>query len=346
MSDGFPNPNKINPPNLKMPDVNLAGCKPRSLVLLGGLGLGAIIAFNLLSSSFVSVDANEIGVEIVRGKVQGTMEPGWHLVSPIGARVEKFSTRIEQTSMLRNASEGDRTGDDSVEAASREGATISVDITINYRLDKTQAVKLFNNVRDENDLRERLVRPAVRSVTRDIFAEYNAKDAITVKRGEIQQRVSSALNERFDGQGIIIQTVDIRELYLPENIQEQVNQSIAAEASAQKATIERRQKETEAETGRLVAEKSAERAIIEAQAQSDAAKIKAAGEAAANRAIAESLTPGLIQLRQIEAVYKNGNQVYFIPQGASPNVFLTPSANVGAPTPAQQQAAAETTVGQ
>ena len=30
-------------------------------------------------------------------------------------------------------------------------------------------------------------------------------------------------------------------------------------------------------------------------------------------------------------VYKNGNQVYFLPQGASPNVFLTPTNNVGQP---------------
>ncbi len=329
MSDQFPNPRQFNQPNVKLPEVNLSGCKPRTMVLLGALGVGALVAFNLVSRSFVSVDANQIGVEIVRGKVKGTMEPGWHLVSPIGARVEKFSTRIEQTSMIRSASEGDRSGDDSVEAASLEGATISVDITINYRLDKTKAVRLFNNIKDENDLRERIVRPGVRSVTRDVFAGYPAREAITSKRGEIQQRINSALTKRFAEQGIIVQTVDVRELYLPVNIQEQVNQAIAAEAAAQKATIERKQKETEAETGRLVAEKSAERILIEAKAQAESQRIRADGEAEANRAIANSLTPGLIQLRQVEAVYKNGNQVYFIPQGSSPNIFLTPSQNLG-----------------
>ncbi len=304
--------------------------RPKTVVRLAILGILAVVAYGVLSSSFVSVDANQIGVEIVRGKVKGTLNPGWHLISPVGSRVEKFSTRIEQTSMLRS-SEGDRPMDDSVEAASLEGATISVDITINYRLDKTKAVRLFNTIRDENDLRERIVRPGVRSVTRDVFAGYNAREAITVKRGEIQQRIVRGLAARFEGQGILIETVDVRELYLPENIQEQVNQAIAAEAAGQKATIERRQKETEAETARLVAEKTAEQLRISARGEADAKTIAAKAEAEANREIAESLTPGLIQLRQIEAVYKNGNQIYFLPQGASPNIFLTPSNNLQVP---------------
>jgi regulator of protease activity HflC (stomatin/prohibitin superfamily) len=346
VSEGFPNPNKISAP--KMPKVNVPGLKPKSAIKLAVLGAAFLIGFGVLQSSFVSIDANEIGVQIVRGRVKGTLPPGWHIVSPIGTKVTKFSTRLQQTSMLRG-NEGDRSTDDSVQAASREGATIAVDITVNYRLDPAKAVKLFNTIRSEDDLLQRVVRPGVRSVTRDVFAQYNAREAITVKRGEIQVAVIKGLEKRFAGNSILIETVDIRELYLPSNLQEQVNQAIGAEAAAQRATIERKQKETEAETARLVAEKSAERAIIDATAQAKAARIKADGEAQANRAIAESLTPGLIQLRQIEAVYKNGNQIYFLPQGASPNVFLTPTQNVGTPaspsvpTPAQQQAAAEAT---
>lgn len=313
---------------------------PRRIGALAAVVVGSFIALKVLSSSFVVVDANQIGVKIVRGKVKGTLPPGWHLISPVGGRVEKFSTRLQQTSMLRTSGEGDRQGDDSIEAASSEGATISVDLTINYRLDKSKAVRLFNTIRDENDLRERVVRPGVRSVTRDVFANYKAKEAISTKRLEIQKGIERGLALRFAEQGIVIDTVDVRELYLPENIQSQVNESIAAEASAQKAEINRKQKETEAETARLVAEKTAQRARIEAQGNSDARRINAEGEAAANRKIAESLTPGLLQLRQIEAVYKNGNQVYFIPQGANPNIFLTPTDNVG--TPAVAAATAST----
>lgn len=338
-----------NMPNVKLPEFKPP--KPRRLAGIAAAIVGAIVAINLLQASFVSVDANEIGIKIVRGKVQGKLDPGWHLISPIGGKVKKFSTRIQQTSMLRTPGEGDRSGDDSIEVASSEGARMNVDVTINYRLNKNKAIDLFRTIPDETALRERIVRPGVRSVMRDVFALYKAKDAITTGRVEIQGKVASALNEKFDGQGIDVETIDIREIYLPENIQEQVNQAIAAEAAGQKATIERKQKETEAETARLVAEKFAEQARIEARGKADAQKIAAEAEAEANRKIAESLTPGLIQLRQIEAVYKNGNQVYFIPQGANPNVFLTPTNNVGAPAPAsptpeEQQAAAQTTTGQ
>ena len=211
--------------------------QPRRLALIGGAVVVALIGFNVLSKSFVSVDANEIGVEIVRGQVQGTLDPGWHLISPIGGKIKVFSTRLQQTSMIRAGGEGDRVGDDSIEVASLEGARMNVDVTINYKLEKSQAVSLFRTIKDENDLKERIVRPAVRSTMRDVFGAYNAKDAITTKRGEIQTRVSSALNEKFEKEGIAIQTVDIREIYLPENIQEQVNQSIGAEAAAQRVSI-------------------------------------------------------------------------------------------------------------
>jgi regulator of protease activity HflC (stomatin/prohibitin superfamily) len=323
----------IHIPQLKTPN-------PRRLLVVGGIVLALIVGFNVLKSAFVSVDANEIAIKVVRGKVDGTLGPGWHLISPIGGSVSKFSTRLQQTSMLRTPGEGDRTGDDSIEVASSEGARMNVDVTINYRLNKADAIQLFKTIKSEIDLRERIVRPGVRSVMRDVFAVYKAKDAITSSRNEIQGVVSNRLNEKFSKQGISIETIDIREIYLPDTIQVQVNESIAAEAANQKVAIQRKQKETEAETNRLVAEKAAEQARIEAKGKADAAIISATGEADANRKIAESLTPGLIQLRQIEAVYKNGNQIYFLPQGASPNVFLTPSNNVGSPSAAQQNLAA------
>jgi regulator of protease activity HflC (stomatin/prohibitin superfamily) len=314
--------------------------RPRTLITLALVGLGLLIAFNLLRSAFVSVEANQIGVKIVRGKVQGTLNPGWHLISPVGGKVKTFSTRIQQTSMLRTPGEGDRTGDDSIDVASKEGAKMAVDLTINYRLRKSAAVQLFSNIKDESDLRERIVRPGVRSITRDVFAQYGAKEAITSGRGEIQAAISKRLNEKFAKQGLDVDTVDVREIYLPVNIQSQVDEAIGAEAQAQKAAINRKQKETEAETARLVSEKAAAQKRIEAQGSADAKKISSQAEANANRIIAESLTPGLIQLRQIEAVYKNGNQVYFLPEGASPNVFLTPTQNLGTPAVSSAAAAA------
>ena len=330
----------IRPP--KVPEV-----RPRTLAFLAAGAVVLLAVFGFLSKAFVSVDANEIGVKIVRGQVEGTLAPGWHLISPIGGKVKKFSTRIQQTSMLKSSTEGDRAGDDSIDVASKEGARMSVDMTINYRLRKTDAVKLFGTIRDEADLRERIVRPGVRSVTRDIFARYPAREAITTARSEIQTQIEKALDTKFAANGINIETIDVRGILLPANIQAQVDQAITAEAAAQKATIERKQKETEAETARLVSEKRADQSRIEAKGQADAKKIAAEGEASANRLIAESLTPGLIQLRQIEAVYKNGNQVYFLPQGASPNVFLTPTNNVGSPSPVStataEAAAAATT---
>ena len=324
--------------NIKPPQ--LPNIRPRSVVVAAVAVVVAVVGLSVLRSSFVSVDANEIGVKIVRGKVQGTLGPGWHLISPVGGKVKKFSTRLQQTSMLPSSTEGDRAGDDSIDVASKEGARMSVDMTINYRLRKSDAVSLFATIRDEADLRERVVRPGVRSVTRDVFARYPAKDAITTSRSEIQAKIEQALNEKFSAQGLDVETVDVRGILLPSNIQAQVDQAITAEAAAQKATIERKQKETEAETARLVAEKNAQQKRIEAQGNADARKISSEAEADANRKIADSLSANLIELRRIEAIYKQGNQIYFVPSDGKTNVFVSPPSPGTTATPQTQAAQA------
>ena len=43
------------------------------------------------------------------------------------------------------------------------------------------------HVGQATDLRERIVRPGVRSVTRDVFAQFNAKDAITKAGGSVEE---------------------------------------------------------------------------------------------------------------------------------------------------------------
>ena len=235
--------------------------------------------------------------------------------------------------MLRKANEGDRTGDDSINVASKEGARMTVDITINYRLRKSAAIQLFETIRDENDLRERIVRPGVRSTTRDVFGQFNAKDAVTTSRSAIQQQINHNLTVKFATQGIDVDTVDVREIYLPENFQAQGDEAIGAEAAAQKSTTARKQQETEPESSRLVAEKNAQQKRIEAQGLADAKKISSQAEADSNRKIAESLTANLLELRRIEAIYEQGDQVYFVPSDGKTNVFVTAPSPSAAPSP-------------
>jgi regulator of protease activity HflC (stomatin/prohibitin superfamily) len=98
---------------------------------------------------------------------------------------------------------------------------------------------------------------------------------------------------------------------LPENVQTQVDQQIAAKAANEKATLDRRTSETQAQTALLVAQKGAQQKVAEAQGEADAAKARADGEAEANRKIAASLTPELaayrIAIAKYEAMAKASN---------------------------------------
>lgn len=277
-----------------------------------------------------TVGPNEVGVKVVGGKIKDcNVQSGQYFNGP-RTDYKKFSTLPFQTNMLRAEGEGDRAGDDSIEVASTEGAKMNADMTITVRfvidVDNEKAVcTMFKTVKSEDDFREKFLRPATRSVTRNVFTGYAAKDAFTTKRGEIQEKIKTELQKKFDAEKrpVVVESVDLRDIYLPKNIQDRIDQTINAEADAQTAAVNRKKQETEAETLRIVALKTAETSkakaegdanaklaaaeaeaktkVVNAKADAEAKLLNAEAEARANREISQSMSPELIELRKVQA---------------------------------------------
>lgn len=98
---------------------------------------------------------------------------------------------------------------------------------------------------------------------------------------------------------------------LPENVQKSINEAFTAQQSA--ITAESNKKKVEAETLAAVAKADGEAKVT---------IVKANAEAAANKAIAGSITPELIKLRQIDIEQAKWNRWngQFAPTVQSPNV--------------------------
>lgn len=218
--------------------------------------LGAWLFF----ASIVIVDAGEIGVYSLFGRVnENELKSGFHLVIPL-AKVTKMSVRTEEYTMSIVQGEGKKFGSDVISALTKEGLNVDLDMTVLYRLQEDKASDVYETVGLNYD--EKIIRPSIRTSIRDIIAQFEAKDIYSEKRQEAAMQIKDALAKSLEERGIIIEDVLLRNVVLPANLANSIQEKLQAEQEAEKYDflLEKEKKEKE-------------RKIIEAEGQRDAQKI-------------------------------------------------------------------------
>ncbi|MBU0619501.1 prohibitin family protein, partial [Patescibacteria group bacterium] len=219
-----------------------------------------IFAFWLFFASIIIVDAGETGVYSLFGKVkEKELSSGFHLVIPL-AKVTKMSVRTEEYTMSIAQGEGKRSGADAITSLTKEGLSVDLDMTVLYRIDEEKASEIYRTVGLTYE--EKIIRPTIRTSIRDIIAQYEAKDIYSEKRQEAARNILEKLKSEIKDRGIIIEDVLLRNVQLPANLSQSIQEKLQAEQEAQKYDF------------LLVKEKKEkERKIIEAEGQRDSQKI-------------------------------------------------------------------------
>jgi prohibitin 1 len=117
-------------------------------------------------------------------------------------------------------------------SVTNEGLSIGLDITIWFRLDPAKADAMLRNYGADNAYQEQLVRPAVRSVIRDVVAEHTAIDIYGAGKDVVQQEILERLEETLNPKYIIIEDVLLREIKLPAVLVIAIESKKAAEQAA------------------------------------------------------------------------------------------------------------------
>jgi len=269
---------------------------------IGTSAVVAILGLWLFFSSIVIIDAGETGVYSLFGKVKDEeLKSGFHLVIPL-ARVTRMSIRTEEYTMSKMSTEGKKVGDDSIAALTKEGLEVSLDITIFYHLDEAQASEVYKNVGENYE--EKIVRPEIRSTIREVTAQFDAKGMYSDKREEANGLILSQLKEKLDKRGIIVEDTLLRNVSLPANLAQSIQEKLQAEQEAQKYEFIL-QKES----------KEKERKIIEAEGQRDAQKI-----------ISEGLSTNYLYYVYINQLKDRQGTIY-VPTGSTSGMPLF--ANIG-----------------
>lgn len=271
---------------------------------------GILIAAMFSSGcQWTQIDPGEVGVTTDWGKLTGwTYRSGFHFHA-IGIDVFEMSTQVNALDM---------SGENHINALSRDRLPIGLDVTVQWQINPGQAPSIYENFRDNID--DRLVIPAAREAIRDVMSQFDAEQAVQ-HRDQLAPRMTTSMRNAMSAvlhrsgmetYAVRVVGIQVRNIRLPPQIQESIQRIQHARNAAQQreqeirvAQQEAQRAVAEAEGARRVAliaaDQQAQVARRHAEGQANSIRIQAEANAEANRAIAESLTPNLLRLRQIDA---------------------------------------------
>ena len=310
---------------MKKQKLSLPSC---SVLAVAGVVLLALI---LASSSYVQIQYGTVGVVTRFGAVTGrVMQPGLNWKIPLIEGVVRYRTQeiIYQTASEEGESQADYV-DIPTDTTTADGQQIILKYSIRFRIDPEKVGWIANNIGDERDVVEKVVKFHSRILARNIPKEYAALDLYTGNIQAVQDQFEEQLTPLFAEKGIVLDSFGLRKIEFTEDYRQAVEQK---QIEAENVTTERHR----AEQAVYQAQAQVERAKGEAQstierAKGDAEKVKllAEAEAQAIQVKGEALEkyPAVIQLQFVESLSDPEGRVTWgiMPPGSFvPFLNLTP----------------------
>ena len=214
---------------------------------------GAIIVLlGVLFSSIVQIEAGEVGVKKLFGKVQNeTIGSGLHLINPL-MEVINMDIKTQNYTMSGANDDGQNSADDAIKVLTSDGLEVTIDLTVLYKVLPSDAPKI---VRETGlDYTDKIVRPLTRTKIRDNAVYYEAIALYSTRRDEFQQRIFRTIDEDFKKRGLILEQLLVRNITLPQSVKTTIEQKISAEQEAQKMQFVLQKEKQEAERKRVEAQ--------------------------------------------------------------------------------------------
>ena len=212
----------------------------------------AIIFIGLFTSSIKQIDAGEIGVQSLFGKVQDEiLSSGLNMVNPL-MDIRSIDVRTQNYTMSGVHNEGDVAGDDAIRVLTADGLEVVIDLTVLYRVQANQAPKIVREI--GYDFKNVVVRPITRTKIRDNAVYYTAVDLYSLKRDEFQTRIFKTIEENLKVRGLVLEQLLVRNISLPASVKGSIEEKIKAEQEAQKMQYVLQKEKQEAERKRVEAQ--------------------------------------------------------------------------------------------
>ena len=135
--------------------------------------------------------------------------------------VHKMDKTVWVYTCAKGVKEGQKADDDAIWAPTSEGIKMGFDISASWRIDPLQAPWIYQNVtpQDGNEnsrylwLEENVIRTKLKSCLALTVSEYTPIQTYSSKRQEIQDKVLAKMKVELSSWRIILDQIDIREVY-------------------------------------------------------------------------------------------------------------------------------------
>lgn len=268
--------------------------------------VGVALAAALLGGGmliFSSFYTQEVGEAKVIKNWDGTIEredttagPDWKF--PNQEAIDFDITGQQAIYKLNGQSTGDeKVNGPEITAQDKDGVTANIDVAVRYSIKPDSVSDIYTVYKSQEGFISRLIDQDIRSVVRNVPSSYSTVDVLG-KRGEIEQKIVDGLKARWEKQGVIVDSVALQGIRYPQVVQDRFT-------DAQNAKTQVVQEQAKLDATKI----SAQQRIVEAEAQAEA-----------NRKLAASLSPEILQSQQLETLKYLGEKgnVFVVPNGSNP----------------------------
>lgn len=184
-----------------------------------------------------------------------------------------------------------------ITAQDKDGVTANIDVAVRYSIKPDKVADIFTVYKSQENFVSKLIDQDIRSVVRNVPSSYSTVDVLA-KRSELELKIIEGLKTRWEKQGVIVDSVALQGIRYPQVVQDRFT-------DAQNAKTQVVQEQAKLDATKI----SAQQRIVEAEAQAEA-----------NRKLAASLTPEVLQSQQLDTLRDLGakGNVFVVPNGSNP----------------------------
>jgi len=261
------------------------------IIQIGAAAITALFGLWLLTSCYKVVAPGHVGIVVKqsgtdRGVQDFPVQSGRVWFNPINEIVLTYPTYVQRAIWTSSTTEGLPVNDE-ISFQSSEGLRFNSDVNVSYQLTAGQVPKFYVKFRSDDlaAFTHGFFRDAVRNAFK-VSTAYRAEDINGVRQSELIDRVLEQLRQAMQPYGVeVLQLGFATPPRPPETVKQAIEAKIAATQHAERAENEKRQ------------------AIAEAAKAVEIAR----GQAQANELLTRSLSPQLMQWKQLEILEQKWN---------------------------------------
>jgi regulator of protease activity HflC (stomatin/prohibitin superfamily) len=240
-------------------------------LIIGFLGL--LLLVTLSNTTFLTIDPGQKGVLFKRfgGGLdkEKVYNQGFHMILPWN-KMYIYDVRVNESF-------------EKMEVLSKNGLTIKAEMSYRYKPMDDKIGFLHDEI--GAGYLERIIKPEIRSSTREVIGKYLPEELYSTKREAIQDEIFTQTKIAIGEKNLILDAVLIREVTLPQTLQTAIERKLKEE-----------QESLEYEYRLVKERKESERKIIEANAKAEA-----------NRILSASLSDKILRDKGIDATLELAN---------------------------------------